>query len=158
MSDGDGGRSCIREKTNATSHSRAFQNKAITASCQGASDLQTCQDLLTGGNTMWVPANSFSVIPASQGWILTTNCSHQTMYQNLPFLHRKETTDGPLGAGTVSVMLMVKGSPLNSSHPSGSELGTLATETEQDGRLHQMHCCTLPPHPKPFCSHQQVYF
>lgn len=47
---------------------------------------------------------------------------------------------------------MVKGSPFNSSHPSGSELGTLATETEQDDRLHQMHCCTLPTHPKPFCT------
>lgn len=28
------------------------------ASCQGASDLQTCQDLLTGGSTIWGPAKS----------------------------------------------------------------------------------------------------
>lgn len=137
-------------------YSRGLQKQSHHCQLPGASDLQTCQDLLTGGNTMWVPANPSSLIPASQGWLLTTNCSHQTMYQKLPFRHRKETTEGPLRAGTVSVMLMVKGSPLNSSHPSGSALGTLATETERD-RLHQIHCCILPSPPSLSVPHQQVY-
>lgn len=50
----------VREEANGQkSTTEASKNKANTASCQGASDLQTCQDLLTGGNTTWVPAKSF---------------------------------------------------------------------------------------------------